>query len=185
MLPADRHAVAAARGVTPPAAGSGLPARKFSRCDRALRRRRRGRCDRASARGSGSRRSTACFRSFPRMTRRRSSSSRTASSRTRAGRPTRSPTSRAARPTSRGTTASTGTTRRTSVSARRRTRSPPRKLLRRPGVGGTNEARRAGRDDSRRVNVRSRRRNSWVRRTWRRRRCFSACAPRPGSISRA
>ena len=115
----------------------------------------------------------------------RSSSSRTASSRMRAGRRTRSPTSRAARSTSRGTTASTGTTRRTSASARRRTRSPPRTRRRRPAAGGTSEARRAGRDDSRRASVRSRRRSSWVRRTWRRRRCSSACAPRPGSTSTA
>ena len=68
----------------------------------------------------------ASSRSFPRTTRRRSSSSRTASSRMRAGPRTRSPTSRAPRPTSRGTIASTGTTRRTSVSARPRTRSPAR-----------------------------------------------------------
>ena len=56
---------------------------------------------------------------------------------------------------------------------------------RRPAVGGTSAARRGGRDGWRRVSVRSRRRRSWVRRTWRRRRCCSACAPRPGSTSTA
>ena len=60
----------------------------------------------------------------PRESRPSSSSSRTASSPTRATPRTRSPTSRAAATTSRATTASTGTTRPTSGSAPRRTRSP-------------------------------------------------------------